>query len=135
MTDILNKTIVLVLNGEARRREPGSHPCLSLNASYVVSGFALSGAKETRGTSGQRDWSLTSQKNNSTRQRIAQLPSTSPASTAITAEGMSRPARLEEQLHEGRRVIVLHDPPVKLQAAPDALFVTWRSRGRRRCRD
>ena len=45
MTDILNKTIVLVLNGEARRREPGSHPCLSLNVGYVVSGLALTGRR------------------------------------------------------------------------------------------
>jgi hypothetical protein len=57
---------------------------------HLVSGLALIGAKEIRGTSGQRDWILTSQKNNSIRQRMAQLPSTSPARVAITAEGMSR---------------------------------------------
>ena len=44
-------------------------------------------AKEIRGTSGQSPWSFTNKKNSFIRQRTAQPPSSSPASTAVTAEG------------------------------------------------
>src|ERR1043166_8047032 len=45
--------------------------------------IAFTGAKEMRGTSGQRAWILTSRKKYSSRQRSAQFASTSPASAPI----------------------------------------------------
>src|SRR3989442_680083 len=56
----------------------------SVGASVRLAGIS---SNAIFGSIGQREWILTSQKNNRMRQQIFQPPSNSPASSAVTAAG------------------------------------------------